>query len=259
MAIKAAARRARETSASLVRELRKLAAVLDARRLCPDVSPLQTGIAEWSDRVSRGWRYNIDNLLFHRVPSDKCFPANILELTCRFSADVRGYYEPEPLSDPLQTVSVEITLEALSIKGERLIHGWHFDRHVGDPSKKPGDTEAAHPRYHFHFGGNRMRAFARENNLSSFPHLLLFDGPRPAHPPLDAILAIDFLLSNFFAAEWRALRNNAEYNSVLSSAQRRLWKPYADVLPNHWAAANAVDRENQWQPEDCWPNLVGVR
>lgn len=256
MAKKAAKRKARGTSSVLIQELRKLANVLDTSGLCPDVSPLQGGIREWKNAYSNGWHYSIENLLFHRVPSAKCLPSNLIELTCRLSADVQGYFDPAPAADPLRHVSLEITLEALGSNKERLIHSWHFDRHVGDPKKAPGETEAAHPRYHFHFGGNRMRAFAAQNQLQWFPHVLLLEGPRPAHPPLDGVLAIDFLLSNFFASAWRRLRETTDYVQVIASAQRRLWKPYADVLPTHWNFDGGPDADSRWAPMDCWPHLV---
>lgn len=258
MASKAQKRRARETNSVLLAELRRLAVVLEAQRLCPDVSPLQRGIGEWSEDGVTGWRYTIDNLLFHRVPIDRCFPMNVLELTCRFYAEVRGFYDVRPTADPLRHVSVEITLEALAADRNKLIHSWHFDRHVGDASKPPGDTEAAHPRYHFHFGGNRMRTFAKENNLNWFPHVILFEGPRPAHPPLDGILAIDFVLSNFFAADWRALRRMPEYIGVVNAAQTRLWKPYANTLPTHWISVPKSESKPEWRSTDCWPNLIGI-
>src|SRR5438132_1299584 len=124
MAKKAARRNAREIDSQLIQELRRLASVLDARQLCPDVSPLQRGISDWSDGSVTGWHYAIENLLFHRVPAGKCFPPELIELTCRFSADVRGYHEPEPSQDPLRHVSLEMTLEALDTNSERLIHSW---------------------------------------------------------------------------------------------------------------------------------------
>ena len=255
MAKKAAARRAREIDAQLSRELRKIAEVLDARRICPDVTPLQAGVVFLQQNDRPGWSYRINDLLFHNIePPRKCLPKHLLGLACRLTANVRGYYDVAEDEDPLSHVEIEITLEARDSDGRRLISSWHFDRHVAesDDAVQEHPEQPTHPRYHFHFGGNRMTAFAAQNDLTSFPHLLLIDGPRPAHPPLDAILAIDFVLSNFLASHWRSLRELVDYADVVASAQRRLWKPYADALPKHWQAPAAA---KSWVPSDCWPNL----
>ncbi len=255
MAKKAAARRAREIDAQLSRELRKIAHILDGRRICPDVTPLQAGITFLQQNERPGWSYGINDLLFHNIiPPRKSLPKDLLDLACRLTANVRGYYDIEDGEDPLSHVAIEITLEARSSDNRRLISSWHFDRHVAesDDALQEHPDQAAHPRYHFHFGGDRMASFAEQNGPDSFPHLLLMDGPRPAHPPLDAILAIDFVLANFLASHWRSLRELVDYAEVVGSAQRRLWKPYADALPKHWSSPASAAA---WVPSDCWPSL----
>src|SRR5713101_7232940 len=120
MAKKAEARVARATNAQLVQELRKIARILDARKICRDVSPLEVGIIPWHDGTRPGWSYRIEDLLFHDIVGPKCFPCDVLDLACRLSAHLRGYYSVDSSEDPLTYVDIEITLEARDLHGRRL-------------------------------------------------------------------------------------------------------------------------------------------
>lgn len=104
------------------------------------------------------------------------------------------------------------------------ICAWHFDRHI-----EGGNQTEAHPLFHFQHGGH---ALSLHSGLLG--NSLVIPAPRLAFPPMDAILAIDFVLSNFAGDCWRNLRNNPVYLRLLEEAQRAFWTPYFTTLASWW-------------------------
>lgn len=119
--------------------------------------------------------------------------------------------------------------------------------------KYSGDNEPenVHPRYHFQFGGNEVLNWidACEMNFGSS---LFLDTPRLSHPPLDIILGIDFVLSNFYGEKWKNLTQDSTYRKLLAEAQERFWKPYAMSLASTWTNTIASD----WPSKDIWPQIM---
>jgi hypothetical protein len=110
----------------------------------------------------------------------------------------------------------------------------------------------AHPRYHFQLGGYQLERHANNCRLDFFDGLVFLEGPRIAHPPLDGVLAVDFIVSNFGGAQWGAMRKEISYSRVIKSAQRRNWLPYANASCSRWWEK---PQSNQWAAADVWPQL----
>ena len=170
------------------------------------------------------WSYDVADLQF-RVST----PQNVLPQKCGewlnvyMDLDLRGECNDE-LEDSLTDLILEIRIETES---KQNICSWHFDRHIVDAESAP--PEEAHPLYHFQHGGHAMKGLAE-----SLGKTLLLPAPRLAFPPMDAVLAIDFVLSNFAGCCWQKLRNESTYSRLIKEAQYRHWRPYITRLASWW-------------------------
>jgi hypothetical protein len=132
---------------------------------------------------------------------------------------------------------------------------WHFDRHIsGSPSVAANAPLEMPPLFHFHFGGNGL-AERRASNNSAWGNLLELHAPRIAHPPLDLVLLVDFLLSNFAGEKWRHLVDTKkDYHEIVEAAQRRFWCPYKGALSDYFAAT--PQEQNDHLARELWPSLA---
>jgi len=186
------------------------------------------------------WSYDVADLHFQVAT-----PQNVLPYECGkllniyMDLELRGVCNDE-LDDCLTGLILQIRIETETKKN---ICSWHFDRHIDD-----GESEAtveAHPQYHFQHGGHAMKHLSLGNTL-------LLPAPRLAFPPMDAVLAIDFILSNFAGLCWQELRNEATYSRLIKEAQRRHWKPYLMRLASWWEQGP----KDEGKIQALWPHLV---
>jgi hypothetical protein len=79
-----------------------------------------------------------------------------------------------------------------------------------------------HPLFHFQFGGERL------NDIDeSIRAILIPEAPRVATVPMDAVLAVDFVLSHYFGMLWRKLRDTEpRYRRLVRAATKRYWAEY---------------------------------
>ena len=118
------------------------------------------------------------------------------------------------------------------------LHG-HYSKHyfewlqdVPKPKKETdGKYRYIHPHYHFHAGGN----FLKEKAPGS---LLQLSSPRLPHPPMDIILAVNFIICNFFSTKEAKFKqemkilDDEDYQNLISRAARRLYTPYFEEIHN---------------------------
>ncbi len=113
------------------------------------------------------------------------------------------------------------------IKGiaDKVYHfGFHIDRHCSTAvSTEP------HPLYHLQYNINPTNSPTFETGS-----IMYLDTPRLTHFPLDFILGIGFLTSNFFPTAFTLLAEENEYFKLNSEYQQRIWKPYFHTLANQW-------------------------
>ena len=100
---------------------------------------------------------------------------------------------------------------------------WHLDR---EPQT---DGRFIHPLYHFHAGGSLM-----SNKVDEAYDDFVISSPRLAHPPMDVILSIHFLIQNFINGneikEKIELLSDDDYINIIERAQKRVLDPYFDSI-----------------------------
>ncbi|WP_404939286.1 hypothetical protein [Pseudomonas atacamensis] len=176
------------------------------------------------------WAYKISGLLLRVDVPQSTQPVNCPgPLTIEVGLSLGGDFESE--EDQLTDLILDILIR--SSCGTHLC-AWHFDRHI-EGGNAPLE---AHPLYHFQHGGNAMLPFA-----GLLGNSLLLPAPRLAFPPMDAVLAIDFVLSNFSGECWSFMRKQPTYLRLIRESQKLLWKPYLQRLANWWDTPQKEERK----------------
>jgi len=237
-------------------DIRRISEILVDRQLINSLDPLAVAAAQCAARPYRPrgstdfhWNYEIINLEFIDV-SAECLrhsvPTNARKVFVRLSATVSGIYLPAfATDDPLISLGINIVVSGKDDEDNDIICAWHLDKHI----MKTGDNTPlfVHPLYHFQYGGHELMG------LNNGSHLLL-DSPRLPHFPLDGILAIDFVLSNYYGEHWTNLKSEAEYQKMIENAQKRLWRPYSLSIASKWIRQDPSISD--WDYRDILPQLV---
>lgn len=189
------------------------------------------------------WKYEVAGLQLRVNAPQNVLPRNAGKtLNLNIDLDLGGICDDE-LHDCFTELILKIRIES---EDRASMCSWHFDRHIVDENGGDHAIEA-HPLYHFQHGGHEMKELA-----DSLGHVLLLPAPRMAYPPMDAVLSIDFLLSNFAGKEWKTLRDDSTYVRLLQEAQYRHWKPYVERIATWWEKGP----KNKAPILDLWPHLV---
>jgi hypothetical protein len=187
------------------------------------------------------WEYQIAGLMLNIDAPQKALPKNLgKKLNLTIDLDISGTYD-ESSENFFEKLILNVRIET---EDGRNMCSWHFDRHIFEEDDQLGD---AHPLFHFQHGGHEMNELA-----NSLGKVLLLPAPRIASPPMEAVLCIDFLLSNFASGEWKALRTDDTYLRLLQEAQVRLWKPYVERLSGWWAGG----KQSKDSILKLWPQLA---
>lgn len=125
----------------------------------------------------------------------------------------------------LRRLDVDFHLDAYQIVNGTslsLRSAWHIDTHLH------AQTRDAHPRFHFQVGGEKFDAI--DNRIRG---VLLPETPRTPCAPLDAILAVDFVLSHYCGIVWQTLRElEPNYVRARQAPMERYWLPYYRAIAN---------------------------
>lgn len=229
----ALASRAELTVAETFRQERRadllyLAGLLEDKHLVADAGPLKAAANQLSKPSGvLEWRYRVTGLTFNLDLPANSLPAPIATgLTIVLNVTARGRV-PCPAHDPFTELAIDIGLSASAPGGASHLCTWHLDRHITG-GHVPVDL---HPLYHFQYGGRGMvpvHGFLGQT--------LLLEAPRLIHPPLDAVLAVDFVLGHYGGAGRAVLLKDAGYRQRIREAQRRLWRPIDEALSRAWNA-----------------------
>lgn len=120
---------------------------------------------------------------------------------------------------------------------------WHFDY-----EPKFQKLKYIHPLYHLTYGGALMDDLDIGN-------VLLLPTPRISYLPMDFVLGVDFILSNFIKKEqYKDVASEPEYSAAVKNSQKRLWQPYFNTLANHWDKTIAIP-SNYFKSSDLIPTL----
>jgi hypothetical protein len=181
------------------------------------------------------WNYRTGRVTLRLEPEGVEWPERATALTCNFEATVSGTVLPgsntkvAPIDWDIQSSSLQLEFSAISkTRGGGWTQYWHFDTHRDVPDK-PIPNEA-HPLFHLNFGGNAMKA-RRTTESDCWGKCLELKAPRLVHPPMDLVLALDFILSNAAGTRWRkTYLEDKSYRMTVRNAQRRFWRPYQTSL-----------------------------
>jgi hypothetical protein len=217
----------------------------------PDTSPLHAAAKQCRaiPEKSDSWGYKLNRLQIHVEKPRHTLPENINgQLIIELSVSVAGKCQAPKMDDPFEELAVNLVILGRdnNTQQENLC-AWHLDRHIDS------ESEAAHPLYHWQYGGNRMEHL--KDNLGS---VLLLETPRLSHPPMEGILAIDFVLSNFAGNTWKKLKTGTDgtYRNLVTKAQERFWYPYAKSIVAKWE--NPPTKRQNLNTLRLWPNLIDI-
>jgi hypothetical protein len=231
-------------------ELDALARILERSEVCYDCSPLYQAANECRQPSTDRWRYSVERLIFRIRDTKNAIPPKVYDVTLDLSITLVGHCSEEgEIRDPLDALEFNMVVTGKHDKdGETrsVICSWHLDRDL--PPGPGGEHEFIHPVYHFQHGGRNI--WGLEND---FGDSLILESPRIAHPPMDAILGIDFVLTNYIKSGDLSFRQENDYKNLLRSAQEIMWKPYARALVFAWGP---VPNESEWPFVLPWPQLV---
>ena len=236
-------------------ELLKLSEILNRSHVCIDIGPINKAAGECSGAygiLDSEWGYDLDNLIFPlRTPRDTR-PISIgKNLNLRLSLNFRALCQPDSNS-LFEKLELNIEIYDQAPPACKSYISWHFDRHIG--ASGDGDSAEPHPLYHFQHGGHKTQ----HHITDEFGKVLLLAAPRLPHPPMDAILAIDFVLANYNGGKWRELRNNPEYTSLVAASQVRFWRPYMELLGSFYDSGGVANSKMD-AVYSIWPTLTSNR
>ena len=151
--------------------------------------------------------------------------------------------------DPFKKYSFNIVIKGKNKNNanSKLIYAIHFDKHNLEEQEEGKAPNQAHPAYHFQFGGNKLED---EEKLDSGRALFL-DAPRIMHHPMELILSIDFILSNFFPTIWNRIKLLPAYKKILKKYQKDFILPYFKSVVEHFEGTPTV-----WNSQEIYPQLV---
>lgn len=185
--------------------------------------------------------FNFDNnLKYPKVKSHKDIENLELYFDMKVNMDFDSFkQDKDPFSDFL--FNIKIFGNTTENPETQLVYTLHFDKHDGSISPMP------HPSYHFQLGGRELK-----ENITEYGQALFLDSPRIMHHPMELILSIDFILSNFFPLIWQKIRKSPDYFDILKKYQEQFIKPYFKSIVEHFDD-NAVP---SWNSIDICPQLI---
>jgi hypothetical protein len=235
-------------------DLRLLSQRLIDSGLLLDGAPLDQAAGQCIKSPKDIWAYDITDLSVKIGRIAGAHPSKQYDLTCVINCTVKGSFKASVNNDPCLRLNVGLRYEGIAPHSTPFYQTWHLDRE----GSAPGKCQAleTHPRYHIHFGGEGMTLSADSHRCKqkchTFGELLLMNQPRLLHPPLDGVLAVDFVLSNAAGANWKALRGDPSYSSMIKRSQDRYWKSFAKTFACHWSTSDP----SLWSSIDLCPNLT---
>lgn len=151
------------------------------------------------------------------------------------------------LKDPIQEYQLQLILKISDFETILAKSAWHFDKH---PDKKSDNSPEAtpefhHPLYHLHFGGYEL---TEEEDLEH-GNILIVEAPRIMHPPMDLVLAVDFVLNNFYSCHscqpFIDLISEPDYTRIVKNSRERFWKPFAFGFASNFTIDHNFRSETQ--------------
>lgn len=205
-----------------------------------NIQELQKLIASCGSSHNEDWEYSISKLAFNDIYLDRHVRPHALphalksgyaqsKLLLSVACSCKTRTDEAKIVDPISTLAVKFVVQVDYLEGDESKtsqNSWHLDKH--DPTK---GTNTSHPLYHYEFGGTEITKSYDFN----YGDMLLIDTPRLMHPPLDIVLAIDFIIKHYYKqTDHISLTGNPLYQRYISNARHRVWKPYTVLLASNF-------------------------
>jgi len=224
--------------------LNKLANILARLGVCHNLTPITIAANDLNDETRpipipkeckfadnrNAWGYRIDKLMFKSNSSPKKTRPREnapLEIECNIHlvGDMNDFNESD--LDPLKHLEFELLFKQGKSKSSM-----HLDRHLeSDGDSKPKEI---HPNYHFQYWGYEMK------DIENIGDVLLLEPPRMPHYPMDIVLGVDFIVSNFIPDKWKELMNDGGYLGLLRESQKKFLMQYYSVIVNNGKLARKM-------------------
>lgn len=229
---------------AIATSLNNIAQVLRQNKVCQDVNVISQAARNINKSDKGKCHYKVERLIFNipTVPRNS-IPSSTRDLKVIFNIEIceiinskEGNIVNPILKDTMQSIDYNCNFTFIgkntNNKGDVIdvVSSMHFDY------DNVTNTDFDHPDLHMTFGGDSMlNHCAEENQNEVFGKTLILTTPRIPHPPMDAILGIDFILRNFFKKEiYNQIKADSNYRNAIKQSQERLWKPYMLALAGHW-------------------------
>lgn len=181
-----------------VASIQYIASILKKKKLCLDTSPLTNGY----NKAERVW--NVAKLKFTIKDN---IPRNTTPLVPSLDVLLDVFYKETDNTDiPLSQYNFRVTVEGKNQNG-LFKSSWHLDYDNNNVQ------DFIHPHFHITWGGNKMK----DLNLGE---VLLLPTPRFSYPPMDIVLGVDFILSNFVKVDiYKQIQSDSQYKAAVKNAQ----------------------------------------
>ncbi len=198
--------------------------------------------------TSEFWGYTISDIKFkvdqstlkHICPSGFTNVEVIIELDVESKIS-----EWEKLNDPFSSLNFRTLIRGTNSKTGKVHYlCFHIDRHNG------GSTNEIHPLYHLQYIQNSK---IKPKEEFDYGETLQLDVPRMMHLPMELILGVSTILSNFSPSIYSKLIENRQFINLCKDYQKRIWRPYFNSLENFWLKS---PMEWAWDPKLNCPYLV---
>lgn len=165
-----------------------------------------------------------------------------VELTLNMKM-IADFTQWDTMNDPFIELNFQVVIRGISETGEHYLV-FHVDRH--DMSCT---LDEPHPVYHIQYSNNPFNQ--PDFNYGS---TLMIDTPRILHYPIDFILGIGFLTSNFFPIAFDLLLNDGYFNSLYRKYQEKIVRPYVHTMASYWDFDKSLVT---WSPKsDLCPFII---
>jgi len=201
------------------------------------------------------WGYDIEGFelpletLKHIKPTDVKSGRVFLDVKLRAKIDNWNTF-----NDPFEELGFNVTIKGTG--RQTYYFGFHIDKHVivkdekSDEADNGDGIKEPHPIYHLQYNLNPTKS--RKHN---FGDLFYIDTPRILHKPLDFVLGISFLTSNFYPTAFEILKEENGFRKLHKDYSDAIWKPYFHTLANNWTPFD--EREIVWNPiNDICPIFI---
>lgn len=171
------------------------------------------------------WGYEIEDLIIPIDTPNHLRPKGIsknkieLILNMRLIADSKNW---QNLDDPLVDLNFNVVVRSVGETTHTFC--FHIDKH----DSAIVATEP-HPTYHLQIASNPFKEDPFE-----YGNTLFMDTPRIVHHPIDMILGLGFITSNFFPLAFDEIMDDGYFTSVYKKYQEKILKPYFHTMATHW-------------------------